>query len=359
MSSGNTFGRMDPDMSVESEGQGEQQLTLGGVGQTLREARESQGLELKQIAAETRIPERHLIAIENGDFGALPARTYAVGFSRSYARMLGLDEKLVAADVRAELSSGGEHGGGLADQFDPGDPARIPSRRLAWFSGLAALLLIVGGFSFYRSHIAPASGPAPLVEDQTDADDIEPETDDLEAIDPQGAVVFTALEDGVWARFYNGNGSRLFEKQMAQGESFVVPEDAVAPQIWTGRPDALAITIGGREVPKLAEDDLVLRDVAIDAASLLARGDAELTAAVVLGGPSTAPARTQNAPTPSSPPLAVAPAPAASEQVSVDPQQSSPNVETDNETEPVQGAAGLANTANGEDATAPVDNSAT
>ncbi len=258
-------------MSEEFEGQEEEQLTLGGVGQTLREAREEKGLDLKQVAAETRIPERHLLAIENGDFAALPARTYAVGFSRSYARMLGLDEKLIAADVRAELSIGAEQAGGHVAQFEPGDPARIPSRRLAWLSGLAALLLIVGGFSFYRSHIAPGSGPAPLVEDAVEQQLAQTEATPSAGIDPDGEVVFTALEDGVWARFYDANGSRLFEKQMTQGERFVVPSDASSPQIWTGRPDALAITIGGRDVPKLADDDTVMRDVAIDATSLLAR----------------------------------------------------------------------------------------
>ena len=64
-----------------------------GVGQILREAREQAKLDLSQVSAQTRIPERHLLAIENGDFGALPARTYAVGFSRTYAKTLGLDEE--------------------------------------------------------------------------------------------------------------------------------------------------------------------------------------------------------------------------------------------------------------------------
>ncbi len=260
-------------MNEEVKGPEEEQLTLGGVGQMLRETREQKGLDLKQVAAETRIPERHLLAIESGDFAALPARTYAVGFSRSYARMLGLDEKLVAADVRAELTVGSERAAGYVAQFEPGDPARIPSRKLAWFSGLAALLLIVGGFSFYRSHIAPGSGPAPLAEDPVEEPIAEAGGATASGIDPAGEVVFTALEDGVWARFYDGNGSRLFEKQMTQGERFVVPAEASSPQIWTGRPDALSITIDGQAVPKLAEDDTVMRNVAIDAISLLARSE--------------------------------------------------------------------------------------
>ena len=273
-------------MDDVEEGQ-EEQLTLGGVGQKLREARERAGLDLAQVAAETKIPERHLVVMENGDWAALPARTYAVGFSRSYARMVGLDEKAIAAEVREELVGNSEGRGERAPQFEPGDPARIPSRKLAWISVFAALLLIVGGFSFYRSHLVPGSGPPSLLT-QMEADEAQIEADDGESaelnaanaaensppIDPQGQVVFTALEEGIWARFYDGNGNRLFEKQMAEGERFVVPVDASGPQIWTGRPDAFAITVGGQTIAKLSDEERVLRDVAVDAASLLARPDA-------------------------------------------------------------------------------------
>ncbi|MFN2099860.1 RodZ domain-containing protein [Altererythrobacter sp. MF3-039] len=340
-------------MNEEIEGQEEQQLTLGGVGQMLRETREAKGLDLKQVSAETRIPERHLLAIENGDFGALPARTYAVGFSRSYARMLGLDEKLIAADVRAELSAGGDHGRDHADQFDPGDPARIPSRRLAWFSGLAALLLIIGGFSFYRSHIAPGSGPAPLAEDPVAEETPQIPAGEEPAIDPGGEVVFTALEDGIWARFYDGNGSRLFEKQMAKGERFAVPADAATPQIWTGRPDALAITIGGRAVPKLAEEDTVLRDVAIDAASLLARNETVVSDA--------APAATMRAastvsrPSPS-PAVSASPATTPSAQATAATPRPQPSAAA---TPPIVAPAQQESASSNDETPLPVDNSAT
>jgi hypothetical protein len=61
------------------------------------------------------------------------------------------------------------------------------------------------------------------------------------------------------------------QKEMARGERYVVPADANGPQLWTGRPDALAITIGGRAVPKLAAEEQVMRDVPVSAAALRAR----------------------------------------------------------------------------------------
>ena len=48
---------------------------------------------------------------------------------------------------------------------------------------------------------------------------------------------------------------------------------AEGPQVWTGRPYALAITVGGRAVPKLSEADEIIKDVPVTAEALLARAD--------------------------------------------------------------------------------------
>ena len=60
------------------------------LGERLRAARESQGISLSQAAVETRILQRYLIAIEDGDFQHLPGDVYARGFIRNYALYLGL-----------------------------------------------------------------------------------------------------------------------------------------------------------------------------------------------------------------------------------------------------------------------------
>ena len=255
------------------------------VGQRLREARRAKGYDLSHVAAETRIPERHLIAIEEGAFERLPARTYAVGFSRSYARLVGLDEKQIANQVRAELSAGMDASAERQAKFEPGDPERVPSRRLAYFSLFAVLLLLAGGFAFYRAYFAPGMGPPPLEEERrVNAEQAAGRPTRIEAengrIDPAGAVVFTAKENDVWVRFYDGDESNvLFEDIMAQGESFTIPTDADEPQIRTGRPDAFTITIDGQSVPPLAEDDFVMSDVGVSGEALLGRDVSPTSAA--------------------------------------------------------------------------------
>lgn len=263
----------------EITGSLDEQLPLHGVGERLRIAREAAGMTLEQLAAETRIPQRHLAHVEAGEWNSLPARTYATGFARTYAKAVGLDPQATVEEVRAELASSEPGDRGRAATFEPGDPARIPSRGLALFSLFAVVILLVGGFMFYSRILSPGSGPGSLLEEERLAAQAAqakatPKAGPAAARPTGGPVVFTALEEGVWVKFYDGSGSQLMQKQMAKGETYTVPADAEAPQVWTGRPDALAITVGGRAVPKLADAEKIVRDVPVTAEALLARGAA-------------------------------------------------------------------------------------
>jgi len=63
---------------------------MNQLGERLREARESQGISLSQAAVETRILQRYLVALEDGDYQHLPGDVYARGFIRNYALYLSI-----------------------------------------------------------------------------------------------------------------------------------------------------------------------------------------------------------------------------------------------------------------------------
>jgi cytoskeleton protein RodZ len=189
----------------------------------------------------------------------------------TYARSVGLNENEVTAQLRAELGERAMAPSTATAMYEPGDPARVPSRPLAWLTAAAVVLLLAGGYAFYRSYWAPGIGPAPLDEPAPAPVASGPGPGGTAAAAPTGQVVFTALEDAIWVKFYDANGRQLMQKQMAKGERYAVPADANGPQVWTGRPDALAITIGGKAVPKLSDEDVVIKDMPVTAAALLAR----------------------------------------------------------------------------------------
>ena len=241
------------------------------VGDRLRSARVKGGLDLSDVATKTRVPLRHLQSIEMGDYGALPSTTYAVGFVKSFARTVGLDEMALASDLRAELGQPKRDAAYEAAGFVDADPARIPSRLLAWTAALLAVLIVVG-YGVWRNKMAADPAPANIEAPTSPALTAPVATPQVSApkIAPTGQVTLTATAP-VWLRVYDANNKRLFEKEMTAGEKFDVPADAANPQIRTGRPDLLAVTINGRPVAALGPADHMIKDVAISATALAAR----------------------------------------------------------------------------------------
>lgn len=64
-------------------------------GALLREVRLARGVELEDVSARTKVSVTYLRAIENDDYGALPAQVYARGFVTEYAKYLKLDVEQV------------------------------------------------------------------------------------------------------------------------------------------------------------------------------------------------------------------------------------------------------------------------
>jgi hypothetical protein len=64
------------------------------IGYSLRAARERQGIGLPEAELATKIRAKYIRALEEEDFAALPADTYARGFLRTYAEYLGLDGEI-------------------------------------------------------------------------------------------------------------------------------------------------------------------------------------------------------------------------------------------------------------------------
>jgi cytoskeleton protein RodZ len=256
---------MTENESIEAE------LPLDTAGARLLRAREAAGLSVKQVAETTKIAERYLIALEQGNYGALPARTYATGFGRSYARAVGADTTAIVAAVREELAQADYNPPARAVQtFEPGDPSRLPSSALAWIAGLLALVLVVAALIWWKS--GSASELPSLLPDDAPSAAATNKAADASFRPLPGPVVFTALAPDVWVKFYDGKGVQLLQKELAQGESFMVPIEVPDAMLWTARPEALAITVGGQPVAKLSEVQQMVKDVPVTAAALLARG---------------------------------------------------------------------------------------
>ena len=74
------------------------------IGNSLRDARLRQGLELVQLEAETKIRAKYLRALEEEQFEQLPGDTYVKGFLRTYADRLGLDGQLYVDEYNSRFA---------------------------------------------------------------------------------------------------------------------------------------------------------------------------------------------------------------------------------------------------------------
>ena len=247
--------------------QGQEQVSQPPIGDRLRLAREEKGLSLDEVARQTRIPIRHLQHIEQEEWDALPAITYTIGFVRSYANAVGLDGPAIGAELREHLG-GTPRGGPTTAYYEPADPARVPPRSLAIVAAILAVLLIAG-YLTWRSYALGDGQPAEVATTQPPPQRAEPPRPAAQPASASGPVVLAAT-DAVWLRVHDGSRT-LYLGTMQAGERFQIPADAQAPQIVTGRPNALQVTVGSTVIPPLGPPERRIKDVSLKAADLVAR----------------------------------------------------------------------------------------
>jgi cytoskeletal protein RodZ len=159
------------------------------LGDYLKQAREKKGLSLEQVASQTRIQEHHLQALESEDFANLPAKVFAKGFVRSYAKALGLDEEEA---LRRFLQASGT----FYDQHQPEQPQphaqvtlEAPPRQGMNWNLVFGVMVVIAAIAVWYGLPKKQDTPIALSEPETSAP-IEPiEEPILPIADPQESVV--------------------------------------------------------------------------------------------------------------------------------------------------------------------------
>jgi cytoskeleton protein RodZ len=114
---------------------------MPSIGETLREARMRQRLDIADVEGRTKIRAKYLRALENEEFGMLPGPTFVKTFLRTYAEMLGLDPHVLVEEYRTNYESEDELE--LQPLSPPSVAGRDRGRRSRPGPGLLALLVLV------------------------------------------------------------------------------------------------------------------------------------------------------------------------------------------------------------------------
>jgi cytoskeleton protein RodZ len=245
---------------------------LPTVGERLRAAREKKGLSLEDIAAQTRIPQRHLESIESAEWDNLPAPTYTIGFAKNYASTVGLDRGEIGDQLREEMG-GQRFASSQSEVIEAADPARTMPKWLVIGAVIAVLLLILVMTWLNKRSLeqpsapeqnqvaaaAPAAKPAP----QQPAPAAAPSA--------QGPVVLTAVAPA-WIQVTD-QGKTLFQGMLNPGQTYPVPPTAIAPLLKAGKPEALKISVGSAVAPPVGPPGKVASKVSLKGPDLM-RGPA-------------------------------------------------------------------------------------
>jgi cytoskeletal protein RodZ len=271
------------------------------VGALLAEARAAAGRELADLARETRVPLRHLMAIEADDHEALPALPYALGFVKTFARSVGLNPESVGAQFRAETRLTPHVPS--APSLEPLDESRLPSQGLA-VAGLAVLLLVIGGLGLYGSGAldpvpsAPqVAAPAPAAIDTATAAASVPAPAPAAAapgasaatatpatIPLSGPVTLTARTD-LWVKIYSRiTGRKAFQGLMVAGSIYKVPEDNGPLVLRAGRAGEIEVSVAGVKLPPLGGSVETIDGVVLTAPALAERFAGSAAAAAPVQG---------------------------------------------------------------------------
>ena len=223
------------------------------IGNSLREARVRQQLELSEVELATKIRGRYLRALEEESFDALPAQTYVKGFLRTYADYLGLDGQLYVDEFNSRFGDGDE----------PREPVvarrtsnvtrhhrRLERRWIAFaLAGIAALVVFF--IAAWKSGGNPKETIPNLVTTNTPAKKVLPPATSTRRA-PTKPVSFRlyvrALNGNCWmeVRNWSASGKSRFTGTVEPGQS----QRFVSRRLWVnfGNPGNLAIVYNGHVV---------------------------------------------------------------------------------------------------------------
>jgi len=199
------------------------------IGNSLREARLRQGLEIPRIEAETKIRGKYLRALEEEQFEVLPGETYVKGFLRTYADFLGLDGQLYLDEYNSRFAA--------AEEVSLAQSAASPRRRqrrvesnfvVVALAGIVAVtVLVVVGLAGLGSDsddngtpLVDTSGP-PTTGASSAGTTTTGEEQAAEGAPARARLVLTAVRGECFLQVRAGgvNGRLLYEGTVEQGQT--------------------------------------------------------------------------------------------------------------------------------------------
>jgi len=273
-----------PEVAVETT-----EVALPKPGATLREERERQSLTLTDVARQLKLFPRQVDALEQDDYGALPGPVFVRGFTRNYARLLGIDAEPLMRAVEVKLSPRRADAAaqpspvprpGLAAVLPDADAVATRGRRRKLLVAVSVGILLVGAYLATRDRThesasidvpvgvapteAPASpptpapatvseapqAPAPIIPaaPETTPASVVPAAPEMEtSTGTTGPELRLTFADESWVEVRNGKGTLIFGQLNPAGSVRIV-RGTPPLSLVVGNAASVNLTIRGKPV---------------------------------------------------------------------------------------------------------------
>jgi cytoskeleton protein RodZ len=168
-------------------------------GETLRQARESNGWSLAEVALKLNLTVNSLSNLEAGAFDKLPGHTFARGYIRAYAKLLGMDQTVLVQQF--DLSTGTDSQGSSVHSLGRiEEPVRVSHTILRIVSLLLLVAVVGGGFIWWQDQTSSrAKDPISLSPEHVEVEGADGTTQIHPLDEPEDQAVAQGQAEGTTA----------------------------------------------------------------------------------------------------------------------------------------------------------------
>jgi cytoskeleton protein RodZ len=165
----------------------------------LRQARESNGWSLAEVALKLNLTVNSLSNLEAGAFDKLPGHTFARGYIRAYAKLLGMDQTVLVQQF--DLSTGTDSQGSSVHSLGRiEEPVRVSHTILRIVSLLLLVAVVGGGFIWWQDQTSSrAKDPISLSPEHVEVEGADGTTQIHPLDEPEDQAVAQGQAEGTTA----------------------------------------------------------------------------------------------------------------------------------------------------------------
>jgi transcriptional regulator with XRE-family HTH domain len=228
----------------------ESRAVTKSVGARLRAQRLARQWTVTEAAKASGVRAEYLSAIEKGETENLPSIGYVLGYVRSYARVLGLDERTSVTDYKAELSGRTTKRPRGIPHFVPRRSWRLPKGSIPALGVVAGVVMLGAWYGVELDTRAASLPDAPIALDAKEVEESEATPD---------TVVTVLANAPSWVSLQDERGQLVVNRVFVTGERWQMTRGAsYTLSVRDGA--AIELLVGERSLGPIGTQGVPVRD---------------------------------------------------------------------------------------------------